>query len=428
MRKLAMYGFALSTFAISQYANAVTCTSVAAGGNWNATGTWTGCTGGNGTPANTPGSADTAIIATTGVSNVTVNVTVTVGALTINSSGTGGLVASRNLTVNGATQLQAGNLNLSNNATRTFVGLVTVSGGTWSGTNRAVTFRGGLTVSGGTFTPGTGVHTFSTNAQAISGTVSIPSVTVTGVTLTNNGTLTVGTALAGTGGLTQGASDTLNIGGTITITTLTATATDNTVNYTGAAQTVKATTYYNLATSGSGNKTPATGTVTITGNFTIGTGTTWLGSTNNPAVTFNPTVPALATFTNSGTFTSGTGLYTFSGSVPILIAATTLAFTGSVTISNTDTVSGVTIRPTITITVTLTVGAGSIMTLGDGTTTTTPCPTAVTRTFNATSTVVYDGTNGAQTVAAATYGNLTLSGGGNKTPAAGKAHPSSKNL
>jgi len=38
---------------------------------------------------------------------------------------------------------------------------------------------------------GTGIYTFDTNAQSLTGTFSIPNVTVTGITLTNNNTLTV---------------------------------------------------------------------------------------------------------------------------------------------------------------------------------------------------------------------------------------------
>jgi len=71
------------------------------------------------------------------------------------------------------------------------------------------------------------------NSQSLTGTFTIPSVTVTGVTLTNNNSLTVNTALAGTGGLTQAANATLNIGftGAPAITTLTANANGNTVDY-----------------------------------------------------------------------------------------------------------------------------------------------------------------------------------------------------
>ncbi len=137
--------------------------------------------------------------------------------------------------------------------------------------NEPITFRGGIT-NNGTFTANIGVHTFDTNNQALTGTFSIPNVTVTGVTLTNNNSLTVGTALSGSGGLTQAANATLNVGGTSGITTLTATATDNEVNYTGGAQTIKSVSYYHLAFTG-GNKT-ATGGVTIAAGGTMDQGCT----------------------------------------------------------------------------------------------------------------------------------------------------------
>ena len=121
----------------------------------------------------------------------------------------------------------------------------------------------------GTFTAGTGIYTFITNPQALTGTLSIPNVTVNVITLTNNNTLTVGTALSGTGELLQAANATLNIGNGSAITTLTASADPNTVNYTrAAAQTVKGITYHNLGLSGSGNKTLAGG-ITVNGDLTV---------------------------------------------------------------------------------------------------------------------------------------------------------------
>ena len=156
----------------------------------------------------------------------------------------------------------------------TFTGLVTIGvNGTWNNSsNSAVTFQGGIT-NNGTFTSGAGVQTFNTNNQTLTGTFSIPSVTVTGITLTNNNSLTVNTALGGTGGLTQAANSTLNIGftGAMGITTLTADANGNTVNYNFAGvQTIKspAVTYYNLLLGNSGVKTLAAAT-TINGAITV---------------------------------------------------------------------------------------------------------------------------------------------------------------
>ena len=143
----------------------------------------------------------------------------------------------------------------SSSGTKTFTGLVTVnSGATWNNSgNCPVTYAGGIT-NAGTFTTGSGIQTFATNAQALTGTISIPSMTITTITVTNNNTLTVSTALAGTGGLTQAANASLILGGTSSITTITASNSNNTVEYNGAAQTVKNITYVNLTLSGSGKK------------------------------------------------------------------------------------------------------------------------------------------------------------------------------
>ena len=80
-----------------------------------------------------------------------------------------------------------------------------------------------------TFTTQNTTHTFAGSGKMLGGTTSLPQVTISG-TYTNNGTLTVSATLAGTGTLTQGASATLNIGGTSVIATLAATASPNTVN------------------------------------------------------------------------------------------------------------------------------------------------------------------------------------------------------
>ncbi|MBX2963373.1 MAG: T9SS type A sorting domain-containing protein [Cyclobacteriaceae bacterium] len=244
-------------------------------------------------------------------------VTFTIGAFTTVVTGT--------TTVGGGT---SGALSITSaTGTKTFTGLVTISNGaTWTNTTEAVTFQGGIT-NNGTFTAGTGVHTFNTNSQTLTGTFSIPSVTVTGaaVVLTNTNTLTVGTALSGTGRITQGSGATLNIGGTSGITNMTATATGNTVNYTGAAQTVKNVNYENLGLSGSGVKTLQAGTTSITGDLTLsGTASTTgvigltiggdvnIGSgTSFTAGSFDHTIGGH--WINDGTFNHSNGRIIFSG-------------------------------------------------------------------------------------------------------------------
>jgi hypothetical protein len=264
---------------LSALTMAATRTSTAIGGVWATGSTWVGGT--------TPANGDIVIIATTGTGSVTTGANATCAGLTINSGSV--LTLSRNLTVNGTTSI-SGTINFGSNngtsRTMTFAGAITInSDGVWNETSTGgiprFTFRGGIT-NNGTFVAQSGIHTFNTNAQTLMGSFSIPNVTVTGVVLTNNDTLTVGTALIGSGNLTNNATGVLNIGGTSTITTLTATAAGNTVNYSGAAQTVKATTYSNLTISGTGVKT-STG-VTVEGILTMAS-----TATVSAAPTYGPT-------------------------------------------------------------------------------------------------------------------------------------------
>jgi hypothetical protein len=194
---------------------------------------------------------------------------------------------------------------------------------------------------GTTFTANTGVHTFTGTAKTISGAsaIAIPSLTISGTT-TNNGTLTVSTTLAGASTLTNGTSATLNFGGASITPTLAATAAGNTVNYTGAAQTVKPTTYVNLGLSGSGLKTTAT--VTVNGILTLG------GTTTVSAV---PTYGGSSSLVYAGSASQTTGV-----ELPATMAQ-------PVTINNSN---GVVLNGATTINGTLTFSAGNF-TLGANT-------------------------------------------------------------
>jgi subtilisin family serine protease len=287
----------------------------------------------------------------------------TVAGLTINGNliigdDTTFTLAGFALTVAGATSLgdgTSGTLNI-NSATgaKTFAGLVTVNtGGAWNNSgNSAVTFRGGIT-SSGSFSAGSGVQTFNTNAQALTGTFSIPNVTVTGITLTNNGTLTVTSSLIGTGGLTNTDTGILNINfaGVAGITTLTAAASGNTVNYGyNGAQTIFPTNYHNLTTNTGGTITLAAD-LTVNGNLTIGSGTTLDVSTSHLALNVG------GSWVNNGTFTARSGTVTMNGSnVQQMSGATTFY---NLTLNNP---SGLIINSAETVNKTLNLTSGNITT------------------------------------------------------------------
>lgn len=339
-------------------ANAVVCTSLATG-NWATIGTWS-C-------GHVPLATD--------------DVTVAAGHVVTMNSNPGRALS---LTVNGT-------VNWAQNRTLNVgVGGVAINaGGDVTGTaNGVLTSTGGLAINS-TLTSNTVTVTLQTTAaQTISGTGSLARLTVTGagVTATNTGTVTVRTALAGTGRLTN--TGTLNLGGTSAITTLTANAVGNAVNYTGAAQTVKATPYYNLGLGGSGAKT-LTGVTAIAGNLTM-SGTATASAAAAMTIGGKFTIGATNTFSNgtravsvagdfeqNGTFTAGSGVFTLNGgaAVQTISGAGTLGF-ANLTVSNTG---GITLARNVTVTSAI-VGAVTL---------TSTCPADYTLTSNGGATVAH---------------------------------------
>jgi hypothetical protein len=158
------------------------------------------------------------------------------------------------------------------------------------------------------------VYTLAGSGKTLSGTaaLSIPNVSISG-SYTNNTTLTVSTALAGAGSLTQGASRTLTIGGTATLTTLNASASGNAVNYNASgAQSVLAAipSYYDLNLSGSGIKTQS-GNLVISNNLSVA-GTSQLNaSTSNYTIDLKKNWNI--TSTSGDPYVEQAGMVTFSG-------------------------------------------------------------------------------------------------------------------
>jgi hypothetical protein len=396
--KICLFTFFILVGGMSS-AYAATYYSKATGLNANLTTSWTTARDGSGTsPSNFTTAGDVFTIQNGHTLPMSASWSVT-GNLSIENGGT--LTVSQAITIGGTTTI-SGTLNITTTTgTRQFTGLLTVnSGGTWNNGNVAepINFRGGVT-NNGTFTAGTGVYTFSTNSQTINGTLSIPNVTVTGVTLTNNGTLSVSTALSGTGGLTQSSGSVLNIGGTSGITTLTATASGNTVNYNGAAQTLKATTYDNLTLSGTGAKTFPSGTTTVNNVLSIENGT----STN----TFSGTLSYGSAATLQ--YNAGSSSRTVSNEWPA-----TFSGTGGVIIKGTGTITLLSAAKTLGASVPLNINSGATLATNNN---------ALTfggnfinnGTFTAgTSTVTFNGTS-AQTISgtsATTFYNLTINNTG----------------
>ncbi|MCE9585581.1 hypothetical protein K8Q94_03090 [Candidatus Nomurabacteria bacterium] len=198
------------------------------------------------------------------------------------SSGTLLQIATNSLTVNSTSSISGTFNDNSVTGTNIFIGLVTVnSGGTWTTNvaNPAFTFRGGLS-NNGTFNAGTGLYTFDTNEQTVSGSQSF---TITNIanndTGVNNGLIFSGSQPT-IGTITQGVDAILTFTGTVpTITTLTATANGNIVQYTSnsVSQNIKSTTYYHFVVDNSGQTATMTGAITVNGYLKILNGTLYDG-------------------------------------------------------------------------------------------------------------------------------------------------------
>jgi hypothetical protein len=396
--------------------------------------------------------------------NTTIQGDLTIGTNTIF------LVGAHNITVEGATTVNGTLTHDSASGTKIYKGLVTISSSRfWINSGNAdIYFHGGLTYNGNIFTAGNGTYTFETNDQSIGGTreIIIPNVTITGINLTNTGTLTVGTVLGGTGKLTQGDNASLNISGTIPLATLDATASGNTVNYNGGAQTVKVTTYYhlslgtngiktitdistingNLSLSGSASATTETA-LTIGGNLSLGSGSTltvagfnfsvggttadtgtlfFSSSTGTKVFTGKVTINGGHIWDNTGnaditlrgglrhdgsTFNAGLGTYTFDTNAQVIEGNT------PITIRNID-ITGVTLTNNANLTVLNALGGSGVIVQGTNATLNITTATITIPTLTATATgntVNYNYAAGPQTVKPTDYFNLTLSGGDVKT-------------
>lgn len=247
-------------------------------------------------------------------SSVTVNNNLVVSAGTLQTG-------TANLTVTGTSSITGTMDDNSTTGTVAFTGGVTLnSGGTWTSTgNESYSFAGGLTIdSGSTFTSGSGTYTFQTNAQTLGGTKT--GVTITNVT--NNISSGNGLTLEDDGisitTLTQGTSGVLTIPSTVpTITTLTATASPNTVQYTGSGQTIKGTTYHHLTTNSGSTNTLGAATI-VNGTMTVSGGAFATADYSLSADTMAVSGSATVTLGSSTITLTGTGTawnYTSSGAV-----------------------------------------------------------------------------------------------------------------
>ena len=361
------------------------------------------------------------------------------------SSGTASIGAAA-VTVSGTTSV-VGTLNITSaTGVKTFNDLIVAGGGTFNNSgNSPVTISGNLE-NNGTFTAGTGVYTLSGPGKTISGSsdLTIPSISVSGsYTNTVTASLSITSALAGSGSFTNGAGALLKLGDptilfapafTFTVATFNASSADNTVDYQrGGTMTIRVPNdgaYHHLKLSTSGAKT-AGGGLTVNGDFTIQGLTTSFDAGASLSHTFygnwivNPTAGTAFSFTGSSTIT-------FETPTPPATTGLSGAFTGTLAFNNLTINNGSGFQANLNLSAsgTLTVAAGatlipfeSVIVSGTGTLTgsgtvkvtrTTATPdflsqfTIANKDLSAL-TVDYDATN-PQTVNALNYSHLIIRG------------------
>ncbi|MDD5058408.1 MAG: hypothetical protein PHQ60_11105 [Sideroxydans sp.] len=382
-------------------AQAAVCTTNPTG-NWGTNSTWS-C-------GHVPLSTDTVVISR----DITLNANDTIAGLTVNPGVTFN-DGNRTLTING---------DLTNNGTITGGGDMNVTGATAIISGNGTYTNSRLYVSGATTTIASGAilnfsgssrlyagrteagATIATSVLTINGTINSTVATATttflrlyanstvigstGVinaavsavsfntntaTITNNGSVSVNkiTQRATTNAWTQGANSSLTLTATSTVGVLYASATGNTVNYSGAAQTVitpNGGTYANLTLSGSGVKTVPTG-LTVAENFTM-------SDTATVAAPLALAVGGDFTIGAGNTFTPGAGTVTLNGA-----AAQTISGTSPLNFNNLNVTNAA--NPNITLTTDVNVN-GTL----SGTVNLTPtCPTDFTLTYNGGATVIH---------------------------------------
>lgn len=391
--------------------------------NWNDANNWN--------PNGVPSSSDD--VELTGANTININTSAACNNLTLNNASlTVTIQSGQSLSVAGDLTLTNGTLN-TQASFPTVTGTATTTGGTVGYTassgSQTVASRtyNNLTISGGGTKTLAGNCTINGNLTVSGGTLDLSSFT--GNRGSAGGTLTV----------SNGA--TLKIGGTngfpsnYSSNTLGATST---VEYSGTSQTVANHSYGHLTLSGSGTKTmpgtslsvagnfsmsgtcsaTAAAAVTVSGNFTIGNGTTFNGASYTHNIQGN--------FVRSGTFTASTCTMNFNGTTSQDISGTP-SF-NNLTIANTN--AAVTSSSNISISTTFTVNANAIFSpsaasvisgsgtlTGSGTvrvTRTSATPDflsqyTITNKTLTNLTVEYS-SSGAQTISAVNYGNLAISG------------------
>lgn len=320
----------------------------------------TSFTGGGFSMENNSGTANLSNVTSTGgqitgTSSGSINITSLThssGTLTINGT-------NRNLNVTGATVVGS-TIDISNGAgsSNSFNDITIDVAGTWNNTStRNITISGTIQ-NNGTFISGTGIYILNGANKEIKGgnAVSISNAQVDGtITNSNSISLTIATALTGSGTLKNGVNKTLILTGTTTVSNLDAsTNIPNLVKYnsTSTNQTIQVpmSTYYDLEVDKLGQIAYFANNTVISNNFTI---------TNGTVDAQALTIEVKGDFSNGSSFTCNTSTIKLNGTANQQITGTTTFYNLEIDNSN---VLGVVINNTISVSGLLTLTNGIVYT------------------------------------------------------------------
>jgi fibronectin-binding autotransporter adhesin len=180
-----------------------------------------------------------------------------------------------------------GNLLLSGSSTKTINASLSIDGNLTISNSTVLSISGAYTLAvggnwqcDGLLTAGSSIVQLTGASNSIFGNTTFNDLDISG-SYTNNGTITIGNSLSGSGDLTQGTNSNLTINGSpVSLASFDASASANTVVYAGtSAQSILTTTYYDLALSNSGIKTASSNfvinrdlTINLGSNLTIDSG------------------------------------------------------------------------------------------------------------------------------------------------------------
>lgn len=311
----------------------------------------------------------------------------TVGGTTTVNSGAELKFTGFDVAITGVTTVNGTLRTTSATGVKTLGDIIVNTGGAWNcsavdeefNVNGSIENYGTFMASNGTTT--NTMYYLLGNAKFLKGNLSLPRIEVdngaNNASYTNYDTLTVSTSLRGVGGtLVQNTNATLRLGilpnaTDMTLTTLNATAADNTVDYnlnTNQGQEVFGTTYHHVKYTGSGTKT-LRGAITANGNITISGAAILDPSASNYLITakgnwINSSLPG----SSLAPFNARTGTVTFTGTAPQTISCT--AYNGgnafyNLTFNNTSTtIPQITFSSNDNATGTLTLTAGHVAAAG----------------------------------------------------------------